>query len=75
MTQSQYNQWLVRLYRSLDEANMMEQLGFNDMGEFRENYSTYFWENFYSDLTHLIPLLKETGEGNNLLAVLLSRMA
>ena len=75
MTQSQYNQWLVRLYRSLNEANMMEQLGFSDMGEFRENYSTYFWENFYSDLTHLIPLLKETGEGKDLLAILLSRMA
>ena len=75
MTQSQYNQWLVRLYRSLDEANMLEKLGFNDMGEFRKNYSTYFWENFYSDLTHLIPLLKETGEGKNLLAIILSRMA
>ena len=75
MTQSQYNQWLVRLYRSLEEANLLDHLGFDHLGEFRENYSQHFWETFYSDLTHLIPLLRETEEGKMLLATLYSRMS
>ena len=75
MTQSQYNQWLVRLYRSLEEANLLDHLGFDHLGKFRENYSQHFWETFYSDLTHLIPLLRETEEGKMLLATLYSRMS
>ena len=74
MTQSQYNQWLVRLYRSLEEADLLDRLGFDDLGNFREKYSEYFWENFYSDLTHAIPLLSATEEGKLLLATLYSRM-
>lgn len=74
MTQSQYNQWLVRLYRSLEEANLLNRLGFDDLGKFRENHNEYFWENFYSDLTHVIPFLAETEEAKLLLATLYSRM-
>ena len=74
MTQSQYNQWLIRLYRSLEEADLLDRLGFDDLGKFRENYSKYFWENYYSELTHVIPLLSETEEGKLLLATLYYRM-
>ena len=73
-TQSQYNQWLVRLYRSLEEANLLDRYGFSDLGEFRKNYGAYFWKNLYSDLAYSIPLFKETGEGRDLLATLFSRM-
>lgn len=75
MTQSQYNQWLVRLYRSLEEAGLIENLKFNDLGEFRTNYKSYFWDNFLPDLTYAIKLLNGTGTGKGLVAVVYSRMS
>ena len=75
MTQSQYNQWLVRLYRSLEEAELLDEIGFDDLGQFRGGYSSYFWDTFYTDLTHTIPLLSGTGAGKEVLATLYSRIS
>ena len=75
MTQSQYNQWLVRLYRSLEEAELLDEIGFDDLGQFRGAYSSYFWDTFYTDLTHTIPLLSGTGAGKEVLATLYSRIS
>ena len=75
MTQSQYNQWLVRLYRSLEEAELLGEIGFDDLGQFRGQYSSYFWETFYTDLTHTIPILGGTGAGKEILATLYSRIS
>ena len=74
MSNPNYQKQLVRLYWSAVEGGVLESFPCEDLGEFRENFPKYFWDNLYADAAETIRLLRESDRGREIVSSMYSHL-
>ena len=57
------NRTTLKAFLSAREGEVLERFGFKTLDQFRAGYKQYFWENLFTDITDIIPILEETDSG------------
>ncbi len=58
----------VEFYLSAIEGSAIDPRMFNSLGDFRDKFSTYFWEVLYPDVGDVLLLLRETINGRKIVS-------
>ena len=74
MSSPNYQKQLVRLYWSAVEGGILDTFSFKSLGEFRKDFSDYFWDNLYADVAEIILLLRETDKGREIVSSMYSQL-
>ena len=57
------NRTTLKTFLSAREGGVLESFGFKTLDQFRAGYNQYFWENLFTGITDIIPVLEETDSG------------
>ena len=57
------NRATLKIFLSAREGGVLERFGLKTLDQFRAGYQKYFWENLFTDITDIIPILEETDTG------------
>ena len=74
MSAPNYTKELVRLYWAAKEGVTLDNFGFENLVDFRQNFKDYFWNNLYADTAETISLLRETDRGREIVASLYAHL-